>query len=61
MILFLLVIYWNHHGKNDVILGIDNDYESDEEESDENEKFDNDPRNLNFHLERKRLFDKYIL
>ena len=39
MILFLLVIYWNHHNKDDVILGKDPDYDSELEESDENEDF----------------------
>lgn len=44
MILFLLVIYWNHHNENDVILGRDIHFESDEEESEDDDLNQNDPR-----------------
>jgi hypothetical protein len=47
MCLFLLVIYWNHHKENDVILGRDAHFESDEEESEEEDTYD--VRDLNFH------------
>ena len=62
MVLYLLVIYWNHNNQNDVILGKDPQYESDDEMSEEEEfNQNNDVKLLNFHQERKRLFDKYIL
>ena len=50
MVLYLLVIYWNHNNQNDVILGRDAQYESDDEMSEEEEINQNhDEKLLNFH------------
>lgn len=57
MLLFLMIIYWNHQDREDVILGRDDQYESDMGESDEEEP---DPSELNFHKENRKMMAKYI-